>query len=75
MAAPERRGRALATVMWAWLAALIVAVVLFAVAGLLALTGKKQTSHAMPLAPQSTLGSVREDVESVKDAAKEGRRR
>ncbi|GAA2712506.1 phage holin family protein [Micromonospora olivasterospora] len=64
-----------ATVMWAWLAALVVAVVLFAVAGLLALSGKKQTERAMPLAPQSTLGSVRKDVESVQQAAKEGRRR
>ncbi|MBM0255638.1 phage holin family protein [Micromonospora sp. 4G55] len=65
----------LATVMWAWLAALVVALVLFAVAGLLALSGKKQTSRVRPLAPQPTLDSVRKDVESVQQAAKEGRRR
>ena len=50
-------------------------VALFAVAGLLALVGKKQTERATPLAPQATLDSVRKDVESVQQAAKEGRRR
>ncbi|MEU8264106.1 phage holin family protein [Micromonospora sp. NPDC048999] len=62
-------------VMWAWLAALVVAVVLFAVAGLLALFGKKQSKRVEPLAPQSTLNSVRKDVESVQQAVKEGRGR
>ncbi|MEU2615668.1 phage holin family protein [Micromonospora sp. NPDC007271] len=65
----------LAKVMWAWLAALVVAVILLAVAGLLALSGKKQTSKMMPLKPQSTLDSVRTDVKSVQQAAKKGRGR
>ena len=65
----------LAEVMPPWVAALIVAVVLFAVAGLLALSGKKQTSEAMPLMPESTVASVRKDVDSVQQAAKEGRQR
>jgi uncharacterized membrane protein YqjE len=65
----------LAEFMPAWVAALIVAVVLFAVAGLLALFGKKQVKQTMPAKPESTLHSVRADVESVQQAAKEGRGR
>ncbi|WP_200213815.1 phage holin family protein [Micromonospora coerulea] len=64
----------LAEIMPAWVAALVVAVILFAVAGLLALSGKKRTQQTMPLKPESTLTSVREDVESVRQAAKEGRK-
>ncbi|MGK5519676.1 phage holin family protein [Micromonospora sp. URMC 107] len=63
----------LAEFMPAWVAALVVAVVLFAVAGLLALFGKKQVKRTMPVTPESTLHSVRADVESVRQAAKEGR--
>ncbi|MGS2618442.1 phage holin family protein [Micromonospora sp. LZ34] len=65
----------LAEFMPAWVAALIVTVVLFAVAGLLALFGKKQVKQTMPVKPESTLHSVRADVESVQQAAKEGRGR
>ncbi|WP_446217437.1 phage holin family protein [Micromonospora sp. IBHARD004] len=65
----------LAEFMPAWVAALVVAVILFAVAGLLALLGKKQVKRTMPVKPEATLHSVRSDVESVQQAAKEGRRR
>jgi hypothetical protein len=65
---------ALDHVMPAPVAALIVGVVLFGVAGLFALSGKKQVSRAMPLVPKSTADSLRADAETVKGAAKERRR-
>ena len=49
-----------------WLAALIVAVVLFAIAGVVALVGKKQVSLATPAAPQHTIDSVKRDVDTIK---------
>ncbi|MGK5442417.1 phage holin family protein [Micromonospora sp. URMC 105] len=58
-------------VMPAWLAALIVAVVLFLVAGVLALVGKKQVSQAVPPVPASTVQSVRADVDVVTAAVKD----
>ncbi|MEH0825489.1 MULTISPECIES: phage holin family protein [unclassified Micromonospora] len=58
-------------VMPAWLAALIVAVVLFLVAGVLALVGKKQVSRAVPPVPASTVQSVRADVDVVTAAVKD----
>lgn len=56
-----------------WLAALIVTVVLFAVAGILALLGKKQVSKAVPPEPSAAVASVKADVDEVKHAVKEGR--
>ena len=58
----------LALVMPAWVAALIVAVVLFAGAGIAALMGKKQVSEATPLKPERTVRSVKQDVEAAKEA-------
>jgi uncharacterized membrane protein YqjE len=55
-----------------WLAALIVAVVLFAVAGVLALTGKKQVEQATPPKPEAAIESVQTDIDKVKESA--GRR-
>lgn len=49
-----------------WLAALIVTVVLFLVAGVLALVGKKQVGRATPAAPQQTIDNVKQDVATVK---------
>jgi uncharacterized membrane protein YqjE len=57
---------ALALAMDAWLAALIVTVVLFAVAGVLALVGKKQVDAATPLAPEMAVEGVKEDIATVK---------
>jgi uncharacterized membrane protein YqjE len=56
----------LALAMDAWIAALIVTVVLFAVAGVLALLGKKQVDAATPLAPEMAVEGVKEDIATVK---------
>jgi uncharacterized membrane protein YqjE len=56
----------LATAMDAWLAALIVAVALLALAGALALAGKGQIARATPAAPEQTIQSVKADVEEVR---------
>jgi uncharacterized membrane protein YqjE len=57
---------ALALVMDGWLAALIVTVVLFALAGVLALVGKKSVAAATPLAPEKAVEGVKEDIATVK---------
>jgi uncharacterized membrane protein YqjE len=51
-----------------WLSALIVTVVLFAIAGVAALMGKKQVAQATPAAPERTIDNVKKDVETVKEA-------
>jgi uncharacterized membrane protein YqjE len=56
-----------------WLAALIVTVVLFAVAGILALLGRKQVTKASPPEPVEAVASVKADVDEVKTAVKAGR--
>ncbi|MEU1602752.1 phage holin family protein [Micromonospora matsumotoense] len=61
----------LALVLPAWAAALIVAVVLFLIAGVLALVGKKQVSQAVPPMPEATVRSVRADVDTVAAAVKD----
>jgi hypothetical protein len=50
-----------------WLAAILIAVVLFAIAGVLALIGKKDVQQATPPLPTETLESVKTDVATVKD--------
>lgn len=54
-----------------WLAALIVTVVLFAIAGVLALLGRRQISRAVPPEPLAAVESVKADVDEVKHAVKE----
>ena len=66
-------GAALALVMPVWAAALIVAVMLFAAAGVAALLGKKQVKQAMPPEPTAAMASGRRDVAAVKSAIQEGR--
>ena len=56
-----------------WLGALIVTVVLGAIAGVLALQGRSKLQSAMPPAPEQTMETVREDVETTKQAAQRGR--
>ena len=56
-----------------WLAALIVTVALFVLAGILALIGKKQVTKASPPEPTHAIASVKADVDEVKHAVKEGR--
>ena len=65
---------ALSTALAAWLAALIVGVVLAAVAGVLALRGKAQVQKATPPVPQEAVDSTKEDVRWVKTKAQEARR-
>jgi membrane protein len=60
---------ALATAVDPWLAGLIVGVVLLAVAGVLALTGKKQVDQATPPIPEEAIDSTQRDVETVKERA------
>jgi uncharacterized membrane protein YqjE len=63
---------ALATAMAAWLAALIVTVVFVAIAGVLALAGKKRIQKAGPPIPEEAIESVKQTIETVKEEAKWG---
>jgi uncharacterized membrane protein YqjE len=63
----------LATAMTAWLAALIVTVVLGAIAGNLALMGKSKVEEATPPVPRRTVETVKEDLQEAKTRAQEGR--
>ncbi len=56
----------LAVVVSPWLSAVIVGAVLLAIAGILALIGKREVARATPIAPQESLDSVRHDVDAVK---------
>lgn len=58
----------LSNVVSPWLAALIVGVVLFIVAGVAALVGKKQLSQAAPPVPTETIASVKTDVAEIKES-------
>jgi hypothetical protein len=60
----------LATVLEPWIAATAVGVGLLLVAGLLALTGKKELDEAGPPKPERALESVQLDVETVKTRAR-----
>ncbi len=65
---------ALATAVAPWLAALVVAAVYGAAAGVLALSGKKQVTEATPPVPEQTVDTVKEDVQWAKQRAQAGRR-
>ncbi|TML95470.1 MAG: phage holin family protein [Actinobacteria bacterium] len=65
---------ALATAVAAWLAALIVTVVLGAIAGVLALEGKSKVQQATPPVPEQAAESVKEDVQWAKTRAQQARR-
>ena len=60
----------LAEAMPAWLAALIVAVLLFAVAGVMAVLGRKEVQQATPPVPREAVDSVMADIDEVKERAK-----
>ncbi|TDD47008.1 phage holin family protein [Kribbella antibiotica] len=62
----------LAVVLPAWLAALIVAFVLFAVAAVAALLGKRHVSQATPPIPQRAVEGVHEDIQALKGHHPEG---
>lgn len=59
---------ALAIVLDAWLAALIVGMVLLAAAGVTALIGRRRVRGAVPPVPTETVESVKADVDVVRNA-------
>ncbi len=59
---------ALALAVDAWLAALIVGVVLLAAAGVAALLGKQRVQEAAPPVPSRAVDSVKRDIETVRHA-------
>jgi hypothetical protein len=64
---------ALDLAMATWLAALIMAVVWGAIAGVLALTGRERLSQTTPI-PEQTIDTVKEDVEWAKNPTRSARR-
>jgi len=60
----------LATVIEAWIAAAAVGVGLLVIAGILALTGKKEIEEATPPKPEQAIESVQQDVDTVKARAR-----
>jgi MFS family permease len=63
----------LATAVASWLAALIVAAALGALAGLLALQGRTKVQQATPPVPEQATESTKEDVRWAKTKARAGR--
>ena len=63
----------IAEVLPVWAAALIVAAVYGAAAGILALRGKSKVQQATPPVPERTVQSVKEDVRYTKQRAQEAR--
>jgi uncharacterized membrane protein YqjE len=53
-----------------WLAALIVGVALLAVAAMVALAGKGRMSKATPPMPEEAVGSIKTDVEEIRERAR-----
>jgi len=60
----------LATVMPAWLAALVIAVAMLIVAGILGLLGWRRLKTGLPITPKRTIDSVKNDVNAVKGLGK-----
>jgi uncharacterized membrane protein YqjE len=56
------------TLLEPWIAAAIVGVALLAVAGVLALTGRKQVERGTPPLPEQAIESAKRDVDEVKAA-------
>jgi hypothetical protein len=61
---------ALSGVVAAWLAALIVGAALLAAAAAAALVGKGGLQKATPPVPEETVGSIKTDVEEIKERAR-----
>ncbi|WP_051772129.1 phage holin family protein [Saccharothrix sp. NRRL B-16314] len=59
----------LATVMPAWIAAFIVAVAVFVIAGVLALIGRKQIERGTPVVPEEAIAGVKQDIATVSERA------
>jgi uncharacterized membrane protein YqjE len=60
---------ALAVPLPVWAAGLIVTAVLGLIAGVLALTGKKEVGRAAPPIPEQAIDGVKADVEEIKESA------
>ena len=60
----------LATVLEPWIAAAAIGAGLLLVAGILALTGKKELEEAGPPKPEQAIDSVQRDIETVKTRAR-----
>ncbi|MBT2502302.1 phage holin family protein [Curtobacterium sp. ISL-83] len=60
----------LATIMPAWLAALLLAVLMLIVAAILGFVGWKRFKKGLPLTPKQTIASVKNDVNAVKGLGK-----
>jgi uncharacterized membrane protein YqjE len=63
----------LATAWPAWLSALVIAAVLFAIAAVAALLGKRHVTRATPPVPQRAVDGVHEDLEALKGHQPEGK--
>jgi uncharacterized membrane protein YqjE len=61
----------LAAVMPAWLAALLVGVVLFVIASIMGLVGRGQVKKATPPVPTGAVRSVRADIDTVAEAVRD----
>lgn len=68
-------GLGLAHVMPAWLAALVVGVLLLVVAGIQTLIGRAQLKRGTPLTPTGTVESVKADLEAIGTAVGERKTR
>jgi hypothetical protein len=60
---------AISGVVTAWLAALIIGAALLAVSGVAALLGKGRLQRSTPPVPEQAVGSVKADVEEIKERA------
>lgn len=60
----------LATVLEPWIAAAVIGAVLLIIAGVLALTGKKELDEMGPPKPEQALASIQQDVQTVKERAR-----
>jgi hypothetical protein len=63
----------LGELMAVWLAAVIVAVIRAAVAGVMALVGKGRVQAGSPPVPEQTVESTKEDIQWAKQSAQRGR--
>ena len=61
---------AISGVLAAWLAALIVGAALLAVAGIVALVGRRRMRKAAPPLPEQAVADVKADVEEIKERAR-----
>ena len=64
----------LSTTMKVWIATLIITVVYAAIAGVLAVTGKRKVTEATPPVPEQTTETLKEDVQWAKTQMPSGKK-